>query len=55
MINIDQKIYLQHPAESGDIRRNSTEFNGLTPTIFEYQTRALKEGKNPCYRIREKE
>ena len=29
------------------------KFSGLTPTIFEYQTRALKEGKNPCYRILE--
>ena len=29
------------------------KFNRLTPTIFEYQTRALKEVKNPCYRIRE--
>ena len=53
MINIDQKIYLQHPNEFNEIRRNSVKFSGLTPTIFEYQTRALQEGKNPCYRIRE--
>ena len=35
------------------LQRNSAEFNGLPPTIFEGQTCALKEGKNPCYRIRE--
>ena len=53
MINIDQKSYLQHPNEFNGIRRNSVKSNGLPPTIFEGQMCALKEGKNPCYRIRE--
>ena len=36
-----------------NIRWNPTESSGLPPTIFEGQTCALKEGKNPCYCIRE--